>query len=146
MCFPDARQKLTAGQAVLLDIALDDRCLGPVRLMVARDSSDEGCAKAFKRVALKARPNKGSLFSQAQALNATKETWAKARHFKTRNREGPKKRGSSTLAPLRRSARQVRRMLQIKKVHSVTKSQTSSSRKVCSALVEKKGAATGYRK
>ena len=39
---------------VLLTIA----ALYSVRLTVTRDSSDEDCAKAFKRVSLKARPDK----------------------------------------------------------------------------------------
>ena len=37
-----------------------------------------------------------------------------------------------------------RRVLQTKKAQSVAKSQANSLRKVCSAVVEKKGAATGY--
>ena len=94
-----------------------------VRPMVARDSSDEGRAKAVKRVSLKARLNKGSLLAPSQALNATKETWDKARRNKTRNRVGTKKRGSSVL------------------VSQGRKSHANSSRKVCGAFVEKKGAA-----
>ena len=76
---------------VLLTIA----ALYSVRLTVTRDSSDEECAKAFKRVSLKAHPDKGGLLAHSQALNAAKETWDKARRNKTRQREGPKKRGSS---------------------------------------------------
>ena len=62
--------------------------------MVARHSSGEDCTKAFKRVSLKARLDKSGLLAHSQALSATKETSDKARRNKTRNREGPKKRGS----------------------------------------------------
>ena len=48
--------------------------LDSVRLMVARDLPDEGRAKAFKRVSLKARPNEGGLLAHSQTLRATKGT------------------------------------------------------------------------
>ena len=65
-----------------------------VRLTITRDASDEDCTKAFKRVSLKAHPDKGGLLAHSQALNAAKENWDKARRNNTREREGPKKRGS----------------------------------------------------
>ena len=65
-----------------------------VRLPITRDASDEDCTKAFKRVSLKAHPDKGGLLAHSQALNAANETWDKARRNNTREREGPKKRGS----------------------------------------------------
>ena len=47
---------------VLLTIA----ALDSVWLMVARDLLDEACESSFKRVLLKARPNKGSLPARPQ--------------------------------------------------------------------------------
>ena len=76
---------------VLLTIA----ALDSVRPMVAGHSPGEDCAKAFNRVSLKARLNKGGLLAHSQACSATKETCDKARRNKTRNREGPKQQGSS---------------------------------------------------
>ena len=140
-----ARSNLQAKRSfvtVLLAIA----ALDSVRLMVARDWSDEGCAKAFKRVSLKTRPNKGGLLAHSQASSATKETWDKATRNKIRNREGPKKRGSSTSVSQGRSARRARRELQVKKTKSATKSQANRSRRVRSPLVEKRGIAPGYRR
>ena len=42
------------------------------RVELTRESPDEALTKAFKRVALKARPDKGGLLKHAQALNAAK--------------------------------------------------------------------------
>ena len=64
---------------VLLTIA----AIYSVRLTITRESSDEDCTKAFKRVSLKAHPNKGGLLAHSQALNAANETWDKARRNKT---------------------------------------------------------------
>ena len=60
---------------VLLTIAALYGC----RLEVTRESSDEAVLKAFKRVALKAHPDKGGLLKHAQDLNVAKEAWDKAR-------------------------------------------------------------------
>ena len=139
---PARKQDKRSFVTVLLTIAAWDS----VRLMVASSPSDEDCPESFKRVSLKTRPNKGDLLAHSPALNATKETWDKPRRNETRNREGSKKRGSSTLSPPRHSPWQVRRVLRTKKAQSVAKSQANSLSNVCSAFVEKKGAATGYRR
>ena len=48
--------------------------LDSLPLMVARTSSDEGCAKAFEKVSLKARPDKGGVLAHSLAFSATNET------------------------------------------------------------------------
>ena len=50
-----------------------------VRMEINRDSPDEALTKAFRRIVLKAHPDKGGLLKHAQALNAAKEKWDKAR-------------------------------------------------------------------
>ena len=75
MAASDKQQAKRALVKVLLTIAL----LYSVRLDVNRDSTDEVVNKAFRRVVLKAHPDKGGLLKHAQALNAAKEKWDKAR-------------------------------------------------------------------
>ena len=65
---------------VLLAIAALYSC----SLELNRDSPDEVVNKAFKKVSLKAHPDKGGLLKHAQALNAAKDAWDKAR-------KGPKR-------------------------------------------------------
>ena len=50
-----------------------------VRVTVNRDSSDQEVLKAFKRVSLRAHPDKGGLLEHAQALNSAKDTWEEER-------------------------------------------------------------------
>ena len=50
-----------------------------VQVTVSRDSGDEELLKAFKRVSLKAHPDKGGLLEHAQALNSAKDTWDQER-------------------------------------------------------------------
>ena len=127
---------------VLLTIA----ALDSVRLMVSRDPSDEDCANSFKRVSPKARHNRGGFLAHLQPLNATKETSDKARRNNTRNREGPKMRGSSDAAATQTQRPASASRAASQKGQSVAKSQANSLRKVCSALVEKHGAAKGYQR
>ena len=49
---------------VLLSIA----ALYSVRLQLTRDSLDDVCTKAFKKLSLKVRPGKGSSLARAQLL------------------------------------------------------------------------------
>ena len=49
---------------VLLSIA----ALSAARLQLTRDSLDDVCAKAFKKLSLKVRPDKGGSLARAQLL------------------------------------------------------------------------------
>ena len=72
---------------VLLTIAVSYS----VRLELSRDSPDEACAKAFKKLSLKVHPDKGGLLAHAQELNNAKRTWDEARRKapKPRERQSP---------------------------------------------------------
>ena len=49
-----------------------------VKLVISRESSDSDVVKAFRKVALKAHPDKGGRHGDAAKLNATREAWENA--------------------------------------------------------------------
>ncbi len=46
-----------------------------VNLVLTRDSSNKDVAKAFRKVSLKAHPDKGGSLADFQKLSATNDTW-----------------------------------------------------------------------
>ena len=74
---------------------------------VNRDSSPEQLLKAFKRVALRAHPDKGGKTEDAQVLHAAKEAWENARRSTPSKAGRPRAQaGSDTLACKQRRRRQ----------------------------------------
>ena len=71
-----------------------------LQLQVTRDSSDDVLLRAYRRLALKVHPDKGGLVEHAQALNAAKEEWDKARGQK-KNRGGRPKAAAKAAASKR---------------------------------------------
>ena len=69
------QQAKRAFVAVLLTLAASYS----LRLPITRESEDDDILRAFRRVALKVHPDKGGQVEHAQALNAAKEAWDKAR-------------------------------------------------------------------
>jgi curved DNA-binding protein CbpA len=63
----------------LVKVLLTLAALYCLHVEVNRESGDQEVLKAFRRVALKAHPDKGGLVAHAQALNSAKEAWDKAR-------------------------------------------------------------------
>ena len=57
-----------------------------LNLRATWDSTDDEVVKAFKRLALKAHPDKGGLLEHAKELNLAKEAWDKSRSKRTRGR------------------------------------------------------------
>ena len=49
-----------------------------VRLLITRDSSDTDVVKAYKKLSLKAHPDKGGKVEDQQALQEAKQAWEKA--------------------------------------------------------------------
>ena len=60
-----------------------------VQLTVTRESIDEEVLKAFKRISLKAHPDKGGRLEHCQLLNSAKDTWDAARRGKKAGRPSP---------------------------------------------------------
>ena len=84
----------------LVKVLLTIAALYSVRLSLTRDAPDEDCIKAFRKVSLKAHPDKGCLLAHSQTLNAAKEVWDKVRHNKQgRGRSSTKKRGTTDVQP-----------------------------------------------
>ena len=83
----------------LVKVLLTIAAVYSVRLTLTRDSSDEDCIKAFRRVSLRAHPDKGGLLAHSQAINSAKDAWDKLRHNKSgRPRGSAQKRGATDLS------------------------------------------------
>ena len=81
-----------AAKRSLVKVLLWLAVLYAVRLEVSRESPDKVLIKAYKRISLKAHPDKGGKLEHAQALNAAKDAWDKAREQGGRKAGRPKKR------------------------------------------------------
>ena len=64
-------------------------------LVVNRESSVEQVIKAYRKVLLKAHPDKGGRTQDAQTLQAAKETWDKTRKGSTRQGGRPSARADA---------------------------------------------------
>ena len=90
--------------AVMLALA---RCY-QLLAQVNRDSSPEEMLKAYKRVLLKAHPDKGGSNEHMQRLQAAKESWQQAREHGTANGGRPRARASTEPAVARRQRAEYR--------------------------------------
>ena len=90
--------------AVMLALA---RCY-QLLVQVNRDSSPEEMLKAYKRVLLKAHPDKGGSNERMQRLQAAKESWQQAREHGTANGGRPRARASTEPAVARRQRAEYR--------------------------------------
>jgi hypothetical protein len=68
-----------AAKRVLVTLLLAFARHYEVRLVISRDSSDKDVVKAFKRVALKAHPDKGGREGDASKLNSARQDWDSAK-------------------------------------------------------------------
>ena len=85
----------TQAKRALVKVLLTLAAVYSVRLTVSRDSPDDEVLRAFKRVLLKAHPDKGGLLAHSQDLNAKKEAWDKARQKQGQKAGRPKQRADT---------------------------------------------------
>ena len=65
-------------------------------LPVTRDTTDDALLSAFKKVALKAHPDKGGSHDHAQRLNDARSKWLEARAASKPSAQDPKHQGPTT--------------------------------------------------
>jgi len=70
---------LQAAKRLLVNLLLTFARHYQVQLTISRESDDKDVAKAFKKMILKAHPDKGARDGDAQKLNTAQEAWDDAK-------------------------------------------------------------------
>ena len=113
-----------------------------IGLRISRESSDKDLAAAYKKIVLKAHPDKGGSEEHFKELQGAKENWDKARANAQANfKKGRTKPRSGT----RDAADRSDAMESVPKASRIAARTLQSLRKSCLEVIKKKGSATkGY--
>ena len=83
-----------AKKRALVKVLLTLAAFYSVQVAVTRDSPDSAVQGAYRRVSLKAHPDKGGSLEHCQMLNTAKSAWDEARRGKGKGGRPPKQGGA----------------------------------------------------